>query len=288
MRRLPPIAAGLLALVCTACGPKLARQTVFTNERVSVELRETLRDGEVARRGYSHPAHIADVRLAHILASLSHQRSGGELESTVRSLHVYDLAEGMARAFDQATPDQEVVAAAFARDRNLGIFTVERVTALRAHLEGDQLVLEFFAVEEELGEERHERGAERFEIPAELPAEQPRFRLIPGQAQTPRGARGLAIAWRDDYYRQPVNLRFDDGRVRRRTTLLEAPPEAVEGLPPPPSVERSQLSDAQLRALDRLEGARRSGYVSEAEFRRRQRLILEGELEEAGYGSDPR
>jgi hypothetical protein len=47
------------------------------------------------------------------------------------------------------------------------------------------------------------------------------------------------------------------------------------------------VTDAQIRALDQLEGARRSGLVTEAEFQRRRRLILQGRLEEAGYAPGP-
>ena len=43
-----------------------------------------------------------------------------------------------------------------------------------------------------------------------------------------------------------------------------------------------ELRDAQLRALDQLDAARRSGIVTEAEFQKRRRLVLEGKLEEAG------
>ena len=53
---------------------------------------------------------------------------------------------------------------------------------------------------------------------------------------------------------------------------------AVVALPQP-----TNLSDGQLRALDALSAARRAGYVTEAEYRRRYLLVLENRLSDAGY-----
>jgi hypothetical protein len=225
---------------------------------------------------------IADVRLAHILASISHEDEEGEREPTIRSEHVYELAEGMAKAFEKAGPDDEIVGVAYARDRRLGIFTAERVTAFRSWAEeGGILVLEFFAIEQDMPD-AEPRRREAWQAPADLPEERPRFRLIPGEAQRAHGARGLAIAWRDDYYRQPVSMRIRGGKVHRRTILLEAPEETAP--PAPAAPVPASLSDEQRQALDQLEAARRQGLVRETEYQRRRILILEGKLDEAGYG----
>jgi hypothetical protein len=277
------IRALALALCTLACGPKLVRETVFQNERALVLLRHSVDGGKVVPRGRAHPAVIADVRLAHILASITHEDGKGERAPTIRSEHVYELAEGMAKAFEKAGPDDEVVGVGYARDRRLAIFTAERATAFRSWIDpGGELMLQFFAIEQDLPEPS-DRGAPRaWEPPAELPGGQAPFKLIPGEAQRPAGPRGLAIAWRDDYYRQPVAMRIRGGQVRRRTVLLEAPieevaPAAQEPLP-------ADLSDAQRQALDQLEAARRAGLVRETEYQRRRILILGGQLEEAGYG----
>jgi hypothetical protein len=275
-----------LALAAAACGPKLVRETVFENERVLVLIRHSVDHGKVVARGRAHPAVIADVRLAHILASISHEDGKGERRPTIRSEHVYELAEGMAKAFGKAGPDDEVVGVAYGRDRRLAIFTTEKVTAFRSWVEaGGELVLEFFAIEQDPPEPAAHGSAKAWEPPAELPGGRPPFKLMPGDAQRVSGARGLAIAWRDDYYRQPVSMRIRGGKVRRRTVLLEAPIESVapaaQALLPP------NLSDAQRRALDGLEAARREGLVRETEYQRRRILILEGQLEDAGYGQSP-
>ncbi|MCZ6571488.1 MAG: hypothetical protein O7B23_15160, partial [Deltaproteobacteria bacterium] len=56
-------------------------------------------------------------------------------------------------------------------------------------------------------------------------------------------------------------------------------PVEPEALKPPSTA----LRDAQMQALDQIDAARRSGLISESEYRRRRRLVLEGRLEEAGY-----
>jgi hypothetical protein len=275
------------ALCALGCAPKLVRETVLQNERVLVQLRHSVAGGKVVSRGRAQPATIADVRLAHILASITHDDGkGGERVPTIRSEHVYELAEAMAKAFEKAGPDDEVIGVGFGRDRRLGIFTQEKVTAFRSWMDPDgELMLEFFAIEQDQSNDYSERGPQKvWEPPAELPEDRPRFKLVPGDAQRPAGPRGLAIDWRNDYYRQPVALKVRGGKLRRRTVLLEGPVEEAAPHAEPLPVD---LSDAQRQALDELEAARREGLVRETEYQRRRILILAGKLDEAGYGKSP-
>jgi hypothetical protein len=277
--------AGLLGAVLfmAGCGPKLVRETVLQNDKVLVQLRHSEHRGQVVAHGRAQPATIADVRLAHILASLSHETPKGERVPTIRSEHVYELAEGMAKAFEKAGPDDEVIGVAYARDRRMGIFTSEKETSFRSWVDASgELMLEFFWIEEDLPDAVQRGPAKPWEPPADLPGDHPKFKLMPGQAQRTLGPRGVAVAWRDDYYRQPVAMRIRGGQVKRRTVLMEAPAEDVA-----PAVQQAplpeNLSDAQRRALDQLEAARREGLVRETEYQRRRILILEGKPEEAGY-----
>jgi len=280
LRSLTPLTLALCAL---ACAPKLIRETVMENERVLVQVRHLVDGGKPVPQGRAQPALIADVRLAHILASLTHEDRKGERSPTIRSEHVYDLAEGMAKALEKAGPDDEVVAVAYVRDRRLRIFTTEGVTAFRAWVDTTgELVLEFFAIEQDL-QEPTTRGTPRaWEPPPDLPASRPDFKLIPADAQRAAGVRGVAIDWRADYYRRPVAMRIRGGKVRRRTVLLEAP---IEEAPPAAQAPLPEnLSDPQRRALDVLDAARREGLVRETEYQRRRILILGGKLDDAGYG----
>ena len=282
------LTAALLALA--GCGPELVRQPIYTSEdgRVDVQLRRTLGDGGTLGRGYAHPAVISDVRLAHILAHLSYRGSDRDTLPLIRSLQVFDLAEGLARAFAAAGPDDEVVARAHMTDRRLQIFTQEKVTSFRAHFEGDFLVLELFAVEEQVEKDPRNYTSHPYEPPAELPTSGLRVELLAGEAHSLLGSRGFQIAWRDPVFRRPVSLSLRDGGIRRRTILMETDEEGPVPERPAASVPIApELRDAQLSALDRLDGVRRSGLITEAEFQRRRRLVLEGLLEEAGYGPQP-
>lgn len=276
-----------IGLLLVGCGPKLVRQPIFASEdgSVDVQLQHTLRDGEPVAQGYAHPAIISDIRMAHILAHLSFRNQRGQERPVIRSVHVYPLAQGLAEAFRRAGPDDEVVARAYAADRRLQIFTQERVTAFRAFFRGDLLRIDFFAVEEQVEKDPKQYQQHRYEFPVELP--QAPLPLLAGEAQELQGARGYAIHWRDPLFQRPVSLAVRGGEVRRRTVLMEAEPEALAPAPPPVGSVPEELRDAQLRALDQLDGARRAGLITEAEFQRRRRLVLEGRLEEAGYSSRP-
>jgi hypothetical protein len=271
----------------------VVREPIYQNEAVEVRLRHVEDGGEPVPRGFQHPVTVAPVRVAHILASLSYEDRDGKQHPVIRNAHVYPLAEGIGEALGRATPDDEVIAYARSRDRRLGIFSVDRITAFGVHMESSQLYIEFYVLEHRL-EELAKEGRS-YNTPLELPEKRGSFRLLPGKAQAAAGPRTLAVDWRNAHFRRPLGLRRGGG-LRRRTVLMEAEeleeeqpletPPARAAQPSTTDVEPS-MTDAQLRALDQLDAVRRAGLVSEAEFQRRRRLVLEGRLEEAGYGTDP-
>jgi hypothetical protein len=283
-----PLRLGLAALavfVLGACAPKIVRERVLEKPGARVELRH--REGGEPL-GYTQPATISDVRIAHILASLIVDDGKGAQTPLIRAQYVYDLAEGIAQALAKAGPDDEIAAAAFPEDKRLGIFTDSKVTAFRVVLVQDEMRIEVYAFEQPLERDGGKIGTREYDIPTELPVIAPRFKLVPGTAQTREGTRGVNVSWRDPYYRKPVNLSFSGGQTKRRTVLMEMPPEEAPPAPgrahgaPAPSDLPPGLSDAQLSALDRLDAARLAGQVTEAQYQRKRRLILENQLEEAG------
>jgi len=278
--------AALAACLLIGCGPKFVRERIYDKPTARVELRHETDGGAVVPRGYAQPATIADVRIAHILSSLSYEADEGKREPIIRSQFVYELAEGISAALAKAGPDDEIAAAAFPENRTLGIFSDERVTAFRLALVGDEMQIEFYAIEQGLEKEGNKVSDRGYEIPTELPTFAPGFQIVPGTAQRKLGVRGIEVAWRDAYYRKPVSLSFRQGQARRRTVLMELPPDS-ETAPAAESPVPANLSDAQLRALDQLDAARRSGLVKESDYQSRRRLILENKLDEAGYGGAP-
>jgi len=287
--------AALAAVVLAACGPKLVRTPVFdkNDPGVRVELQRREKGGVVVPRGFQHPVTIADVRMAHILANVTYQDKEEARRPAIRSQFVYDVAAGIAQAFAKATPDDEVVAAVFPEDRKLGIFTDLRVTSFRMHLEGDELRIEFMNLEDPLEKEGAKVGFQEYQLPSEMPSLAPQFTLPPSESITKFGNRGVSVAWRDDVFRRPVSLAGRDGTPKKRTVLMELPPEkdgsAKPGQPGAlaPSDRPPGLSDAQIRALDRIDAARSSGSITEADYKRKRRLILENKLDDAGEVTTP-
>lgn len=277
----------LLCLGLAGCGPKLVDETVFASEdqSVDVRLRHRLADGEPVPRGYQHPAIVSDVRIAHILAHLQYEDKRGRKLPMIRSLNVYDFAEGVSKALALANPDDAVLARAFNRDKNLQIFTVMRVTAFQAYMRHDQLILEFYAIEERLEKESQNQYKATWEFPDELPPTRTEQQLVPGEAHALYGKRGYAVNWRDPFFRRAVSL--GRGGIRRRTILMEEAPEPEGDETGAAPVVSAEQRDAQLRALDELDGLRRAGLIQETDFARRRRLVLEGKLEEAGFGTEP-
>jgi len=283
------VAALLTAAVSlTGCGPKLVRDRIYDAPTGRVELRHREQGGEVIAKSYSHPATISDVRIAHILASLLFEDDDKKQRPVIRSADVYPLGEGIAKALEKATPNDEVAAAAFPVDRRLGIFSDERVTAFRCWLQGDDLRFEFFAIEAPLEKEGTKITYRDWEIPSERPNNAPAFTIVATPFSTRMGPDGVSVAWREDYFRKPVALGARDGKGRRRTVLMELPEEKAEGATAPAkSALPPGLSDLQIRALDEADTDRANGKITESEYQHRRRLILENKIDEAGYGAKP-
>ena len=288
--------AALCVLVLSGCGPKLVRNRVFENPQVRVELQRREKSGQVIPRGFDHPATIADVRIAHILATLTFEDADKKRRAVIRSEHVYDLAGGIAKALEQATPDDEIAAAAFPVDRRLGIFTDDRVTAFRLHIEGDAMRIEFFNVEDALEKDGSKMSYREYELPSELPTLASKYTLSTSDSVSKYGTRGVSVAWRDDVFRTPISLRDRDGRVKKRTVLMELPPDGDSAKPGKPGEKKpvpqagerpTGLSDAQVRALDQADEERSTGAITEPQYQKARRLILENRIDESGYG-EPR
>ena len=241
----------LLALI--ACGTKYVRQEVFNsdNKQVRIELRRTEEGGEPVSKGYEHPATIAAVRIAHILATINFEDPEGAERSAIRGEHLYLLADGINKALEQA--GDEIAAAALSQDRKFGLFTSDRATSFQLFMRDDQLHISFYAIEQPLEKPGVTDEIKTYKIPREFPTRRPAFKLVPGKAQARTGARTLVVDWRSPVYRRALKLgRYGRG-LRRRQVLMELPEEEENdpadvglGLPP-------EVTDAQIKALDEID-----------------------------------
>src|SRR5262249_44916617 len=113
MTRTTPLCVAALAPAARAlarCGPRPGRQRLCDERTPRAQLHHREQGGEVIAKGYSRPATISDIRVAHIPANLSFEDSDQKQRCVIRSVDVYPLGEAMAKAFQQATPNDEVAA----------------------------------------------------------------------------------------------------------------------------------------------------------------------------------
>jgi len=272
--------ACLLALAvafAAGCGTtRVVRTPVYEKDRIEAFLRGYEQGGQAVARGFAHPAVVAPVRLAHILAFVDVEMLVGKERRRLPAVDpgaVYEVAEALSAALEQADPSQEVVVRAVRQERSLGIFHKQFLTSFVAYVKGDLLTLHFGHVDWEVPK----MGAgTRDELPE--PKEGVRvmdFRVVPDSALVALGPQSVGAEWRSERFREPERIQVTPGgQVLRRTILLESAPEEGGGASPAEEPLPQNLSPETLRALAELEEQRRAGQLSEAEYQSRRRALL--------------
>jgi hypothetical protein len=262
----------LIAALALGCGARMHRETVFTRDRTEVELRHSTLRGEVVPRGFAHPATIAPVRLAHILASIDLREGDeeGERRPAIPTESLYLIAEGVSSALAKAGPDQELAVLSIRNQKRFGLFDRNFLTSFVTYVKGEQLYVHVSRSEWEIPTRKAER------LPQPHAGEHVMsFRVIPAPGLSLVDAQAVAADWRSPQFARPTRAELrPDGKVVRRTVLMESPPEpapAPEEPPLPPD-----LSPATLRELADLEERRQRGELTEAYYEARRREILSG------------
>lgn len=274
------LTAALLAslLAPAGCGPSYARRPIVEERDLIVTLRARLdEEGEPVQRGLDHPASISSVRVANILSRID-VRMDEERLSAVPDELLFPVAAEVSKALGEASSSEEVVVQAIRDERRLGIFTEERLTSFVCWVEDGRLVVHLSRVDDPLP-----RGPER-EVPEPWAGKQAmEFEAIAGRGLERAGPQAVSARWRDELFgRLSTVQRGPGGEVKRREVLMESDPgsfDAPEAKPPAPEEARDSLpedlSSEKLRALAELEEAREAGELTEAEYRRRRREILD-------------
>jgi hypothetical protein len=267
--------AGALALA--ACGPKFTRQILHDTDEMSIVLRAEIRSGERVERNFRHPATLSSIRIAHILSRIDVRTAvdedGGKRKPAIETSLLYALGDLVSEALAKAKSDQEIVVQARRKQKRLGIFHQEYLTTFVAYVGGDDL---FY-----LHLNRVDWPVPKTEnVDIKEPAvgrEIMSFRVIGADAIEPVGPQAVAVEWRDPIFRKASNLRVGPtGQVMRRTILMEEPEEAPEDAPEALPPESIPSDPAALRALAELEEARTAGRITEAQYRKQRRAILQG------------
>ena len=256
------------------CGTHYARVPLIDDGSTKVLLRAELRDGKPVERGFHQPATISGARIAHVLAQIDVRLGADEAEKSSRRGAVpvdllYPIGDQLSAALAKADPDQEVVVQALRSERRLALFTDTFLTSFLAYVGADDLLyLHFSRLDWPVpkgGEEEQREPVAGQEVMA--------FRVLASEGVDPIGHQSVAVHWRDDRFQNPTSVRVGPGgKVKRRTVLMED--EGAAGAAAPPA-GRLPTDPASLRALADLEEARRSGALTEAEYQRQRRALLE-------------
>jgi hypothetical protein len=273
MRTVALVLLAALALSATACAGRYVREPVYEDPEISVVLRSEKNWQTVVPRGYSHPATVSALRIAHVLARIDVRmgsEEGGERTPAFATAALYKVGEEVARAFSKATPDQQVIVKAVRMEKRYGIFHARYLTSFAAWMRGDDLVIHLSRVEWQLPKEDEETIPEVY-----VDRVGQDFKVLPAEGIVPNGDQELAADWRNPVFREATHVKVGaDGRLLRRQVLMEgdAPPE--EDREAAPTALPLDLPAETLRALAELQDRRQRGEISETTYHRERRDLL--------------
>ncbi len=271
--RLAPVLPLLLAtLALPACITRTHDEEILNSNLVTMYKRHQTRGGTVIDHEFAQPAVISAERLTHILALIDVKTGDEAVEERTAAIAtplLEPLGKAMSAAMRELDSSQQLVVLAIHRKRNLKLFTRRHLTSFVAFVKGEDLFLDFSRVDWEVPKKREDR------LPRpELGNHPMKFRLAGSQAMRRAGPQTLAIDWRNDMFSRPLGMRSDRGETRRRTVLMETPSSAAERNREVSELP-SGLSPDQLRQLADLEQARVDGEITELEYRRSRKQILQ-------------
>ena len=262
---------GIAALLATGCITRSIKVPVFEQDKTSVLLRSQSKGGETLPKGFGHPLSISGARMAHILSRID-LRSGegdGEREPAIPLDSLYLIAEGMAKAFAEADPDQEIVVMSQRHGKHWLLFDRNFLTSLVAYVKDDLLFIQI--------------ARSDWEIPNTLktPLPEPhideqvmKFHLLASEGMTLASSQSVAVSWRDPIFKRATRTRIlPGGKVVRREILMETPEDA----PAPPvdsNVLPANLAPATLRKLADLEEQKSRGEVTHTQYTVMRTTIL--------------
>ena len=187
------------SLALPGCATRSVQQTVVDGYGLTIKLRSQAKPfGETTARGFEQPSVILPARLALILGGIEIDVRADadsptrERRPAVPARILKPVSEGLAKAFTEASPDQEVVVLALRKQLQHGVFHRKFLTSFVTYLKDGEIHVFFSRVDWPVDAKR---AGDR------LPEPRPNDRVMPitsvGNATYKKvGAQGVRTIWR--------------------------------------------------------------------------------------------
>lgn len=232
----PYLLACLILALLPACATRTVSTTVINQQGLEIRLRSekpTL-GFKTLPRGFNQPIKISPARLQAILSGIQVDERPSR-KSTIRERRfaisrklLPKIADGLAEAYAEAGPNQEIVVLALEKRMHNFVFARKFLTSFVTWVEGDEMVVDL----SRLGWEANERRAKdkmepaRYDLPTPIVGEivMP-FNTVGDGPYQANGPQGVKVAWRDsDFGAESI-----EQNVAGQRTSAERPSNAAEG-----------------------------------------------------------
>jgi len=279
----------ILASSTLACATRTVDQRVINRYGLDIYLRSEKKIlGAAIDRGFDQPSDITVGRLRRILGSLEIERQEGA--RTVRGPAIQaellaPISAGLAEAFREAKPSQEIVVMATRKQMQKGIFNRKFLTSFVSFIESGELVVHLSRADWALDENNRNHKIDHMPMP-HVDDPQQKFRMVTNEYVKLAGRTGVQVDWNAAVFSEFANTPADQTpgaspplpaapQAKTKTVLMEATPAE---LPAPRALSQDQieqLSPGALRELADLEEARRAGQITEDDYRTKRTEILD-------------
>ncbi|MCH2188120.1 hypothetical protein MK280_19885 [Myxococcota bacterium] len=248
----PYLLACLIFALLPACATRTASTTVINQQGLEIRLRSekpTL-GFKTIPRGFNQPIQISPARLQAILSGIQVDERPSR-KSTIRERRfaisrklLPKIADGLAKAYAEAGPNQEIVVLALEKRMHNFVFTRKFLTSFVTWVEGDEMVVDL----SRLGWEANERRAKdkmepaRYDLPTPIVGEivMP-FNTVDDGPYHANGPQGVKVSWRDsDFGAESI-----EKNVAGHRTSAEPPAEAPEAEAEEATSKQNDLAGAE-------------------------------------------
>ena len=266
----------LLGISLAGCATRTVRHSVIKRHAIQVDLVRQVQGFTVEKQGHEHPAIISTQRLSNILAAIEVETpapgEGVIRQPAFAPEMIEKTAEGLAQAFAEASPDEEVGVKVIRTQARLGIFSKKYLTTFLAYVDKGQLYLLLRRVDWPIKE-----SDEKKPWPEPMKTRKVmNFRVVSGPPIYFAGVQDLEIDWQSDVFRTAFRLPGSTKGEKRRREVISSSPVPREELDAVSdgSPDLGDLTSDQLRALADLEDDRREGRITELDYQRERRQLL--------------